>query len=159
LQYQGEHLPHHDSRLELSNDVDALGVPRLRTHLTFHDSDIREVIEAHRRIDSYLRQHGVGYLEYDTDDLETRVREQLHGGYHQTGTTRMSDRPQDGVVDANLRVHGIGNLYVASSSTFPTSSHANSTFMIVVFALRLADHIHKEIAPRTQPVGEVARGC
>lgn len=158
LQYQGEHLPHSDSCLELSDEVDALGVPRLRTYLKFDDDDVRGVIDAHRRIDSYLRRHGVGYLEYDTDDLSKRVWEQLHGGYHQTGTTRMSARPQDGVVDGDLRVHEIANLHVVSSSTFPTSSHANSTFMIVVFALRLADHIHKELAPHRQ-VGEVTRGC
>jgi choline dehydrogenase-like flavoprotein len=53
----------------------------------------------------------------------------------------MSDAPGEGVVDRNLAVHGVGNVYVASSSTFVTSGQANSTFMIVAFALRLADHL------------------
>ena len=74
------------------------------------------------------------------------MRDQLYGGYHQAGTTRMSARPEDGVVDRNLAVHNIGNLHVASSSTFVTSSHANSTMMILVFALRLADHLRRELA-------------
>ena len=68
-------------------------------------------------------------------------REQLLDGYHQAGTTRMSARPEDGVLDPQLAVHGFDDLFVASSSAFVTSGQANSTFMIVVFALRLADHL------------------
>jgi choline dehydrogenase-like flavoprotein len=59
------------------------------------------------------------------------------------GTTRMSAQAADGVVDANLAIHGVPNVFVASSSTFVTSSQANSTFMIVAFALRLADHLRR----------------
>jgi choline dehydrogenase-like flavoprotein len=40
-------------------------------------------------------------------------------------------------------VHGIDNLFVASSSVFVTSGQANSTLTIVAFALRLADHLQK----------------
>jgi choline dehydrogenase-like flavoprotein len=53
----------------------------------------------------------------------------------------MSSSPSDGVVDKNLAVYGVPNVFVASSSTFVTSGQANSTFMIVAFALRLADHL------------------
>ena len=53
----------------------------------------------------------------------------------------MSTSPRDGVVDENLKIHGVANVYVASSSTFVTSSHANPTFMIVAFAARLAEHL------------------
>ena len=59
---------------------------------------------------------------------------------HPTGTTRMSDDPTKGVVDANCRVHGVEGLYVAGSSVFPTVGHCNPTQMIVAMALRLADH-------------------
>jgi len=38
-------------------------------------------------------------------------------------------------------VHGVDNLYVASSSVFPTSSQANPTLTIVAMALRLADRL------------------
>ena len=76
------------------------------------------------------------------------MREQLFAGCHQAGTTRMSERPEDGVVDANLAVHGVPNLHVASSSAFVTSSHANSTFMILVLALRLAEHLRGELSSR-----------
>ena len=58
----------------------------------------------------------------------------------------MSARPEDGVVDEHLAVHGMSNLFVASSSVFLTSSQANPTFMIVVLALRLADRLKSNLA-------------
>ena len=150
LQYQGEHLPHWESRVTLDQRVDPLGVPLLRTQLKFGQADVDGVIDAHRHIDDYLRHHGLGQLEYTTGDLEASVRDQLFAGCHQAGTTRMSERPEDGVVDGNLAVHGVPNLHVASSSAFVTSSHANSTFMILVLALRLAGHLSREPATTTR---------
>jgi len=63
------------------------------------------------------------------------------GGYHHMGTTRMASDPRRGVTDAEARVHGIGNLWVAGSSLFPTSGWANPTLTIVALALRTADHV------------------
>ena len=70
----------------------------------------------------------------------------------------MSTKPEDGVVDRNLRVHGMDNLYVASSSTFVTSSQANSTFMIAVFAVRLADHL-RSVLSALQAEGQPSLGA
>ena len=47
---------------------------------------------------------------------------QATDGVHQAGTTRMSAAAAEGVVDADCRVHGVGNLFVASSSVFSSSS-------------------------------------
>jgi choline dehydrogenase-like flavoprotein len=71
----------------------------------------------------------------------------------------MSADPADGVVDANLAVHGFEDLFVASSSAFPTSSQANSTFMLTAFAVRLADHLASELeghGAAARPAMEVA---
>jgi len=99
------------------------------------------VVKAHEHWDSYLRSTGVGRLDYTDPDVSATVAARMGGGFHQIGTTRMSESPGDGVVDAQLKVHDATNVYVASSSTFVTSSQANSTFMIVAFAVRLADHL------------------
>ena len=63
----------------------------------------------------------------------------------------MSDSPRSGVVDRNCRVHGLENLYVASSAVFPTTGYANPTLSIVAMAARIAAHVAK-----LQPVIEVA---
>ena len=36
------------------------------------------------------------------------------------GTTRMHNDPEQGVVDPNLKVHSLNNLYVAGASVFPS---------------------------------------
>jgi len=55
------------------------------------------------------------------------------------GGTRMSGDPKTGVVDANCRVHESPNLYVASSSVFPTGGWANPTVTIMALAERLGE--------------------
>jgi choline dehydrogenase-like flavoprotein len=142
LFYQAEHLPNRESRVEPSGARDALGMPRLRTALRFAAADFEGVLRVHDRLDRYLRRHGLGRLEYACPEHPAAaIRARMLGGYAQGGTTRMSARPEDGVLDRNLAVHGFHDLYVASSSAFPTSSQANTTFMILVLALRLADHL------------------
>jgi choline dehydrogenase-like flavoprotein len=44
-------------------------------------------------------------------------------------------------VDADLRVHGLANLYVTGSSVFPTISSSNPTVTIVALSVRLARHL------------------
>ncbi len=146
LFYQAEHLPNRESRVEPSEVRDALGMPRLSTALRFAAADFEGVIRVHDHLDRYLRRHGLGRLEYARpENPAAAIRARMLGGYAQGGTTRMSARPEDGVLDRDLAVHGLHDLYVASSSAFPTSSQANTTFMILVLALRLADHLRSAL--------------
>jgi choline dehydrogenase-like flavoprotein len=46
-----------------------------------------------------------------------------------------------GCVDANLRYHGLENLYVLSTATFPGGSSANPTLTLAALTLRLGDHL------------------
>ena len=70
----------------------------------------------------------------------------LSGGWHHMGTTRMHENPRLGVVDANCRVHGLGNLYVAGASVYPTGGAANPTLTLVAVSLRLSDHLKRTLA-------------
>jgi choline dehydrogenase-like flavoprotein len=45
------------------------------------------------------------------------------------------------VVDAQCRVYGVDNLYVAGSSVFPTSGIANPTLTLLALAYRMGDHL------------------
>jgi hypothetical protein len=141
LQYHGEHIPHQESRVSLATERDKVGMPKLKIDVRFSQSDVDGVTRAHEHWDAYLRRNDYGRLEYLSADVAESVRQRLGAGFHQSGTTRMSIRPEDGVVGPDLSVHGMPNLSIASSSTFVTSSQANSTFMTVLLALRLADHL------------------
>ena len=143
LQYHGEQAPNRSSRISLTDSRDAAGMPKLRIDLKFSSQDVDGILRTHKLWDNYLRESGLGRLEYLSSDPEAVVWSRLGGGFHQVGTTRMSARPEDGVVDSDLAVHGVSNLFVASSSAFVTSGQANPTFMIVAFAVRLADRLQK----------------
>lgn len=141
LHYHGEQVPNPDSRIELNDEKDALGMRRVKIDFRYTEQDVDGIMKAHQGWDDYLRQHGVGQLEYLHADPRESVWQQAADGFHQVGTTRMSDSPAEGVVDSYGRIHGMDNLFIASSSNFVTSGQANSTFMIVAFALRMIDHI------------------
>ena len=141
LQYHGEQVPNRASRVTLAEDRDAVGMPRVKIDLRFSPRDVAGTIRCHEAWDKYLRDSGCGRLEYLSQDLAQAIQAQFGAGSHQLGTTRMSARPCDGVVDRELAVHGFRNLFVASSSALPTAGQANPTFMVMVMALRLADHL------------------
>ena len=143
FEYHGEQRPNRDSRIWLTDEHDSLGMRRVGIDLRFTDDDVHGAIRAHEHWDRYLRVNGIGHLEYLGGGVREAIERRLGGGFHQVGSTRMSASPEDGVVDANLRIHSTKNVFVASSSTFVTSSHANPTLMIVAFAVRLAEHLSK----------------
>jgi len=73
----------------------------------------------------------------------------------------MAASPRQGVVDADCRVHGMGNLFIAGSSVFPTGGWANPTLTILALTLRLGDRLKRahangtlaateELAPRSK---------
>jgi choline dehydrogenase-like flavoprotein len=78
-----------------------------------------------------------GWGPLDPGPLDAAVE----AGAHHMGATRMHDSPEHGVVDADCRVHGTTNLYVAGPSVFPTYGYANPMLTVVALALRLADHL------------------
>jgi choline dehydrogenase-like flavoprotein len=88
-----------------------------------------------------MARSGIARFDYDADSVELEMtRYGAYGGHH-IGTTRMGVDPRFSVVNADCRVHGIRNLYISGSATFPTSGQANPTLTIVAMSLRLAEHL------------------
>jgi choline dehydrogenase-like flavoprotein len=141
LHYHAEQAPNPDSRVCLSTERDTFGVPRLLVDYRISDIDVESIYRAHTLIDQELRKHQCGYFTFSTSDVITDIRKQVGVGGHHIGTTRMSREASHGVVDSNCQVYGIRNLFIASSSVFPTSSQANPTLTIVAIAARVADHL------------------
>ena len=149
LLVRAEQAPNPDSRVTLSEERDALGMPRSRLDWRLSPIDVHSVNVLVETLRDELGRLGLGRVEpaawlsdpaggWRTDPL---VSAHPIGGYHHMGTTRMASDPRRGVTDAEARVHGIGNLWVAGSSLFPTSGWANPTLTIVALALRTADHV------------------
>jgi choline dehydrogenase-like flavoprotein len=147
LLVRGEQAPNPESRVTLTGEKDATGVPRVALDWRLSEIDVRSVailVEALGREASRL---GLGRVEpadwlasgcWQTDPL---ISSHPIGGYHHMGTTRMGTEPSSSVTDADGRVHGLANLWVAGSSLFPTGSWANPSLTIVALALRSAARI------------------
>jgi choline dehydrogenase-like flavoprotein len=143
-----ECAPERDNRVTLSPERDAYGRPRARVHWRPGDRDLASAKRVHALFDAALRRAGVGRFECRLgDDADWRAA--VEGGKHHMGATRMHSSPAHGVVDADCRVHGIDNLYVAGSSVFPTGGFANPTLTIVALAARLAAHLRGRLATWT----------
>jgi len=53
----------------------------------------------------------------------------------------MADDPAQGVVDRNLKVHGVWNVYVCSNGSFSSLGAVNPTLTLTALSLRLAQHL------------------
>ncbi len=67
----------------------------------------------------------------------------LDDARHAMGGASMGLDPHTSVVDADLRVHGLRNLFIASAAVFPDGSPQLPTLPLMALTLRLAQHLHK----------------
>lgn len=145
LDHRIEQAPNPASRIELSSERDALGNRRANLHWTLNDLDYKTFQEGQAAVAEAMTALGMGEFRLRTLDAE-EVDRKVRGHFHHIGTTRMSERPQDGVVDAHCRVHGVENLYVAGSGVFPTAGYSGPTMMLIALAIRLASHLKEGTA-------------
>jgi choline dehydrogenase-like flavoprotein len=138
-----ELLPDPERRLTLTGEKDALGLPRLKLVMRMAEADFSLYHDTLRELGRQLLVSRTGMLQINPRETWSR---NMDWGNHHLGTTRMSDDPKKGVVDADSRVHGVGNLYVAGSSVFPTYGASNPTLNLIALTLRLADHLKKVAA-------------
>ncbi len=138
LHFHAEQVPVPENRMALGEDGETLEI-----HYKYTDEDVNSIIRTHELLDTWLRKCKCGELIYwyPKSELPAAIREMSIDGIHQAGTTRIAASAEDGVVDENLKVWGTPNLYVCSSSVFPTSGQANPTFLLGTFAVRLAHHL------------------
>lgn len=143
LLYSAEQEPNPDSRVLLANERDEFGYHRVRADWRLTQGDVEGIVANHAAIARDIERMPHPLLKHNIDltTLEDQVRASAGVGSHHIGTARMSETPRAGVVDASCRVHGVANLYLASSATFPTSSCMSVSLMIVALALRVADTI------------------
>ena len=141
-----EQVPNAESRVQLSYERDALGMKRVALKWRLSALDRDSVRRSHEILAREIGRAGLGRVKPGLGDASGTWPADMNGARHHLGTTRMHADPKQGVVDADARVHGVANLYVAGSSVFPTSGSANPTLTIVALALRLADHLKQELA-------------
>ena len=141
-----ECIPNPDSTVHLVEERDLFGQRRIGLDWRLTEQEMLTVKRATQLLIREIGRLGLGHAwtevlreDYDWPDYVAR-------GKHHCGTTRMSADPSTGVVDAQGRVHGMANLYISSSSVFPTMGYANPTLTIGAMSIRMADIFREDAA-------------
>jgi choline dehydrogenase-like flavoprotein len=132
----GEDMPQADNRVTLNMDVkDQHGLPVVNVHFSDHPNDVA------------MRNHAYqqGQAIYDAVGATRTFPTPPYPSTHNLGTNRMSENPEDGVVNKWGQTHDIANLFISDGSQFTTGAAENPTLTIVALAIRQADHIAQEM--------------
>jgi len=121
-----------DDRIRLSDARDALGQRKAVVDWRVGDAE-REVAKRYAgMVRAELEGVGIAGLEWFEDGA-------MMDTFHPMGGVRMGVDARESVVDAELRVHGMENLYVAGCGVFPSGGSSNPTFTMMALVLRLGD--------------------
>ena len=126
-----------ENRVSLSPKKSLSGLPLAKINWEFTEEDWDGVSRFMKTMQRKLKENNVGDLDYSRpkDDDFTGIHSHFIGG------TRIGDSPSNSVVDKNLKVHYLDNLYLSGPSVFPSYGYANPFLSIAAMSLRLADHI------------------
>ena len=132
----GEDMPQETNRVTLHPSVtDQWGLPAPDVHYDDHPNDVA------------MRRHGYGRadLMYEAVGAVGTHHTPPYPATHNLGTCRMSERPEDGVVDRFGQAHDVPGLFVSDGSVMTTGAAANPTLTIVALAIRQAEHIAEQL--------------
>ena len=139
-----EQSPNPQSRVLLDDELDAMGMPRIKLNWQTEPIDRRSMRGFYDVLAREVARQGIGeirIMDWLLEPVESDWPSFLSGAWHHMGTLRMHEDPRRGVVDADGKMHGLANLFVAGSAVFPTSGSANPTLTLVALSLRLSDHL------------------
>lgn len=154
-----EQSPNPDSRITLTDELDALGMPRAALDWRVSDDDRRSIVRGLEIMGARLGAAGAGRLQITAGSLAPSGEGGLlsrfevdpaatdHTGFHLAHsnhhccTVPMSADPSTGVCDADQKVWGFEDLYLAGSGVFPTAGVTSPTVSIVALSVRLAAHL------------------
>jgi len=127
LGINGECLPQADNYLELADETDELGVPKVRVRFSSGANEER----LHRHASQLMTQL---WESIGASDIWT-----LERAAHTIGTARMGADAASAVVDGAGRSYDIDNLWICDNSVFPSALAANPALTIMALSLRTAD--------------------
>lgn len=139
ISYSTEMLPREHNRVELSANVDALGIPKPKLTMVLDDYNR----EAFKKAWDVMRTifNAMGATEIATPTNPNRYS----GAGHIMGTCRMGNDPAKSVVDADCRAHEHRNLFIVGGGVFPTGGTANPTLTIAALALRAVGAVQNQL--------------
>jgi choline dehydrogenase-like flavoprotein len=100
------------------------------------------------RFADYLRERlnvdGVDWAAWVLEQNCEAAIPELDDARHAMGGACMGPDPRSSVVDRDLRVHGLSNLFIASAAVFPDGSPQLPSLPLMALSLRLAHQLHQQ---------------
>ncbi|MDE2444848.1 MAG: GMC family oxidoreductase N-terminal domain-containing protein [Alphaproteobacteria bacterium] len=130
---------------------DPLAKPRIVANAFSTDHDVQEMLEAVKFIRKIAAQPAFaqyvaeelrpGPAVNSDEDIIADFRKRSGTVYHPSCTCRMGTDAKSGVVDAQLRLHGVQNLRVVDASSFPSIISGNLNAPTMMLAWKAAKMI------------------
>ena len=139
------------------NSADPLQQANINLNYFNNDLDIIAIREGIRYAYDVLK-NGEGFKDivedeypwdmplHDDEAMKRTVLDRSQTSFHPCGTARLSKDIQQGVVDANLKVHGIKNLRVIDASVIPVIPDCRIQNSVYMVAEKGADAIKRDHA-------------
>ena len=137
-----EQTPDADSFVALSEQRGKDGTPLARLNWHIGDAEVQRYRRGVQLFCGLLNQYGLAKARFVGDAAKSDWSTLGFGdAAHHMGTTRMAHNAAGGVVDSNLQVFGLDNMFVAGSSVFPSTDIVNPTLNLTALTARLANYI------------------
>ncbi len=133
----GEDMPQQSNAITLhATEKDQHGLPVPNVHFDDHANDLA------------MRNHAFkqGSALYQAVGAQRVIETPPYPSTHNLGTNRMSERPEEGVVNSFGQTHDIANLFVSDGSQFTSGGAENPTLTIVTLAIRQAEYIAEQMS-------------
>ena len=144
ISYSTEMLPDDNNQVTLSDQLDALGIPKPKLRFQLDGYNLRAFGKARDTITRIFERMGA---QRDTVQFSPPLDKDLFtGAGHILGTCRMGEDRRQGVVDRDCRSFDHPNLFILGSSVFPTAGTANPTLTAVALTFRAVRQIERQLS-------------
>jgi len=143
---RGEMIPNADTYCDIDPHlVDQWGIPVLRFHFKFNDSEIKMAKDMQETFRAMVEAAGGTYTTKTKTDGDNPYGI-ADGGViiHEVGTVRMGADPKTSALNGFCQAHDVKNLFVTDGASFVTNSDKNPTLTIMALSWRASEYLLDE---------------
>ena len=139
-----EDEPNENNKIVLDKEKDEFGIPMVKLFYKKSRYVLKTAKLFLEEFGNLCRKNDLGRIAIADNIYNLEGFENIAVSHH-IGGTRMGLDKFDSVVNKDLKMHDINNLYISGSSSFATAGYTNPTFTIIQLAIRLAEKINERL--------------